>query len=75
MGYGEYKGKQYDGRHGGPFDRGSADAYYGRSATPHCYSEETANSTLILEYQMTPEDLEAYYAGYESTPFGLKDYG
>jgi hypothetical protein len=31
----------YDQRHGGPFDRGSADSYYGRVREPHFYVEGT----------------------------------
>ena len=27
--------KKYDERHGGPWDRGSADSYYGRGSNPH----------------------------------------
>ena len=29
--------KVYDRRHGGPFDRGGADSYYGRGLDPHYY--------------------------------------
>lgn len=75
MQYGYHNGKKYDARHGGPFDRGSADSYYGRSENPHYYVGDTGMSQRINEEQMTPEQLEAYYAGYESTPFGQKDYG
>jgi len=73
--YGEYKGKTYDGRHGGPFDRGSADAYYGRQPDPHYYVQDTAMSDRVTETKLTPEELEAYMAGYDSTPWGQKDYG
>jgi len=31
----EYKGQVYDSRHGGPFDRGSADSWYSRPFNPH----------------------------------------
>ena len=75
MSYGEYKNKKYDDRHGGPFDRGSADAYYGRLMDPHYYVRDTGTSTRIGFYDMTDEEVEAYNAGYESTPFGQKDYG
>ena len=56
--------KQYDQRHGGPFDRGSADSYYGRSYSPHCYVGATATSTRVELAAMTVEDIVAYTAGY-----------
>ena len=74
MTYGYHNGKKYDARHGGAFDRGSADAYYGRPEHPHYYVGDTGMSERITEERMTPEELEAYYAGYESTPFGEKEY-
>ena len=37
----------YDTRHGGPFDRGSADSYYHRGITPHYYVEGTSTSPRI----------------------------
>lgn len=75
MNYGYHKGKKYDARHGGPFDRGSADAYYGRPEDPHYYVGGTGMSQRVDYFDMTDEDIEAYNAGYESTPFGQKDYG
>jgi len=73
----EYKGKIYDTRHGGPFDRGSADSYYNRGAKPHYYVGDTQMSEIITEERMTGEEIEAYYAGYdyneESGTF--KDWG
>ena len=49
----EYKGKTYDDRHGGPFDRGSADSYYGRPFKPlfsqaHCYQYKTSPVVPLL---------------------------
>jgi len=63
MKYGEYKGKVYDERHGGAFDRGSADSYYDRPRSPHYYVGGTGNSDRIED--LTPEELEAYHAGYD----------
>jgi hypothetical protein len=57
--------EQYDTRHGGPFDRGSADSYYHRARDPHYYPEGSYNSDRITEDQMTPAMLEAYHAGYD----------
>lgn len=60
----EFEGKLYDQRHGGPFDRGAADSYYGRGYNPHCYEGDTAMSPRIERDSMTKEDIQAYTAGY-----------
>ncbi len=54
---------KYDKRHGGPWDRGSADSYYQRGRQPHYYVGATSVSELITN--LTPEELEAYNAGYD----------
>lgn len=56
---------EYDTRHGGPWDRGCCDSYYGRGKTPHYYKGETAMSDRVEASDMTAEELEAYYAGYQ----------
>lgn len=64
---------QYDQRHGGPFDRGSADSWYSRPRRPHFYVGDTATSPLITEDQMRPEEVQAYLAGYQwNEQFGGK---
>lgn len=55
--------EKYNRRHGGPFDRGSADSYYGRKAEPHYYVADTYSSEKIEKENMTDEELTAYYAG------------
>jgi hypothetical protein len=67
---------KYNERHGGAFDRGSADAYYRRAYQPHMYNGATGSSLPIPEHQMKPEDIEAYRAGYdEQMASGIhKDY-
>jgi hypothetical protein len=55
--------KKYDHRHGGPFDRGSADSYYQRGYEPHFYRGHTGDRR-VEEADMTPEEIEAYSAGY-----------
>ena len=52
-------------RHGGPFDRGSADYYYGRDFNPHYYIGDTYNSPRVNESSMTLEEVEAYKAGWD----------
>lgn len=54
-----------DKRHGGPYDRGGADSYYGRRPVPHCYTADTGMSKMILEEDMSKEDIEEYWQGYE----------
>ena len=68
---------KYDERHGGPYDRGSADSYYGRSFSPHYYTGDTYSSKRIDESAMTPEEIQAYRAGYQenSEAGNFKDWG
>ena len=54
----------YDQRHGGPYDRGSADAYYGRPFNPHFYVGATYSSPRIDMAAMTAAEITAYTAGY-----------
>lgn len=54
----------YNKRHGGPYDRGSADAYYHREYDPHYYVEGTYDSDRIELADMTPAQIAAYTAGY-----------
>lgn len=57
----------YDQRHGGAFDRGSADAYYGRPYDPHFYTGDTYGSLKVELADMTALDIVAYTAGYTNT--------
>ena len=66
-------GKEYDQRHGGPFDRGAADSYYNRPRRPHFFSDATYLSDEITERFMTRAQIEAYNAGYDyNEQFGDK---
>ena len=67
--------QNYDTRHGGPFDRGSADSYYHRPRNPHYYVEGTGTSDRVTE--LTPAEVQAYLAGYQyNEQFGdKKDWG
>lgn len=51
-------------RHGGPWDRGSADSYYRRGSNPHFYAGATGSSTRIDQADMTEEQVTEYMAGY-----------
>lgn len=53
----------YNKRHGGPFDRGSADSYYRRPFTPHYYLGGTGSSERI-EITEDMEEYKAYAAGF-----------
>ena len=64
----------YDKRHGGAYDRGSADAYYGRGVNPHYFTGATYQSTKIEEVDMSEEEIAAYMAGYNETPFAQKEW-
>jgi hypothetical protein len=66
--------QNYDQRHGGPFDRGSADSWYGRPRDPHFYTGDTGTSQRVTE--LTPAEVQAYLAGYQwNEQFGgKKDY-
>lgn len=54
----------YDARHGGPYDRGSADAYYRRAFNPHYFRGATYSSELVELKDMTADEITAYTAGY-----------
>lgn len=60
----EFQGRVYDSRHGGPFDRGSADSYYHRGSNPHFFLGDTHNSPEVTADLMTPEQIAEYEAGY-----------
>lgn len=57
---------EYDKSHGGPYDRGSADYYYGRPWSPHYYIMTNGMFSEKVDYnKMTEEEVEAYTAGYD----------
>ncbi len=56
-------GTAFNARHGGPYDRGLADAYYMRGACPHYFTGGTYSSPKITD--LTPDELAAYMAGYK----------
>ena len=66
--------KVYDRRHGGPWDRGSADAYYWRRGAPHYYEGNTGTSPIVTIDKMTEEEIEAYWDGYNNED-DRKDWG
>jgi len=65
-----YNGVTYDSSEGSPFDRGSSDRYYGlKFPTPHKIEYmQGGGAKRIPEKNLTPEEIEAYMAGYEGEP-------
>jgi hypothetical protein len=64
---------EYDKRHGGPYDRGSADSYYGRPFNPHYFVGDTHLSDKISLEEMSTEEIVAYTKGYnDNEEFGSK---
>jgi len=63
MKFTSYKDRElFDTRHGGCFDRGSADSYYHRGIEPHYYAGDTHQSEKVTD--LTEEQLAEYMAGY-----------
>jgi hypothetical protein len=60
----EFRGKTYLQKHGNPFDRGSADSYYGRPRDPHKYPFGTYNGDPVMLREGSA-DYESYMAGYD----------
>ena len=54
----------YSTRHGSPYDRGSADSYYGRDFDPHYWPQGTYKGLRVEMAQMTAAEITAYTAGY-----------
>ncbi len=61
----EFQGQFYDQTHGGPFDRGAADSYYGRERDPHYWPNGTYHGRRREMAEMTAEEVQAYLAGYQ----------
>ena len=67
------KKTKYNPEHGSPYDRGSADAYYGRKKDPHWYPKGTYHGDRVSCLDMTAAQIEAYNAGYDQV-IDLKEY-
>ena len=68
---------EYDKRHGGPYDRGNADSYYGRPFNPHYFKGDTYKSVEVSLGQMSTEEIVAYTKGYNDNEAegNFKDWG
>jgi hypothetical protein len=60
----EYKGRTYTVKHGSPFDRGSADSYYGRGRNPHKGGVGGDSGPRIESNEMSLQEIADYGAGY-----------
>jgi hypothetical protein len=63
--------KEYT-RHGGAYDRGSADKYYSRDFNPHYFVGDSFQSVYVTD--LTSEERAAYTQGYKEQT-DLKDWG
>ena len=72
----EYNGRTYTVTHGCPFDRGSADSYYGRIRNPHKGGVGGDSGPRIESNDMSLQEIADYGAGYDyNEQFGdRKDY-
>lgn len=63
--------------HGSPYDRGGADAYYGRIPSPHFYSQGSVPTPRVEEKDMSEDEIQEYWKGYyDARNIGdRKDYG
>jgi len=59
----EFSGVEYNARHGGPFDRGSADSYYNRARRPH--RGGVGGDSGPLKINLTAREIADYMAGYD----------
>ena len=58
------RGPQFDRKlHGGLWDRGSADSYYGRAPDPHWWPEGTGHGDKVTNLNST--EVDEYMAGYD----------
>ena len=70
----KYDNREVFTRHGGAYDRGSADSWYGREVNPHYFTGATYQSSKIEEVDMSEEEIAAYMAGYYETAFAQKEW-
>ena len=60
-----FKDVEYDATHGSPFDRGSADSYYGRGRRPHRGGVGGESGPRIEMSLLSGDEINAYHAGYD----------
>jgi hypothetical protein len=55
------------------YDRGDSDAYYGRSPKPHIWLDSLGKE-IVYEEDMTQEEIDAFWRGYEENPSDRKNW-
>jgi hypothetical protein len=58
--------KQYDKSQNSPYTRGEFDSYNRHPKQPHYYIKVEGGNRRVEEKDMTPEEIEAYHAGFEA---------
>ena len=61
--------------HGSPYDRGSADSWYGRRPHPHWFPKGTYECPIIREDKMSEQEIAEYHFGYMNSEFSGKNWG
>jgi len=64
-------------RHGGPYDRGSADSYYRRPFRPHYFVGDTYSSKEVELSRMSAAEIVEYTKGFNDNEQSgnFKDWG
>ena len=57
--------ERLDRGHGSPYDRGSADSYYGRNPRPHYFIGATYSSKRFTLEEMSENEVREYWRGYD----------
>jgi hypothetical protein len=64
-----------DKRHGGPYDRGAADSWYGRGFNPHKFVGASYSTDKVTD--LTPAEVAEYRQGFndnEADPSARKEW-
>ncbi len=57
--------ERLDRGHGSPYDRGSADSWYGRNPRPHYFIGATYDSKRFTLEEMSKKEVKEYWRGYD----------
>tara|TARA_B100001013_G_scaffold277706_1_gene177893 strand:+ start:998 stop:1234 length:237 start_codon:yes stop_codon:yes gene_type:complete len=58
------KSYSHDERHGGPYDRGKADAWYQRPRSPHYFHGDSYSTLMVSAVDMNVDELVSYHQGF-----------
>ena len=68
---GKVKSEIFQDRIEKAYDKGDADAYYGRRWNPSI----RLGANIIEKEHMSPDEIKSYNLGFEENPSGEKDWG